>query len=273
MNAITFKNVSKQFSKTTYKAVDSVSFEIEEGEMITILGSSGCGKTTLLKMVNRLYDPDEGDIILFGENIRDVDPVVVRRRIGYVIQQSGLFPHMTIEENISTVPKMLKWDKQKQQKRCRELMALVGLEYEEFHKRYPHALSGGQQQRIGLARALAVNPKIMLMDEPLLARALAVNPKIMLMDEPFGAIDAINRLNLQDELKKIHQETNKTILFVTHDINEAFKLGNRVMIMNEGKICRFDTPKNIIREPGDAFTRSLVQSAIDQEGFWREYRD
>ncbi|MDD3361216.1 MAG: ABC transporter ATP-binding protein [Hespellia sp.] len=255
MNAITFTNVSKQFPKTNYKAVKSVSFEIEEGELVTILGSSGCGKTTLLKMVNRLYDPDEGDIVLFGENIRDVDPVVVRRRIGYVIQQSGLFPHMTIEDNISTVPKLLKWDRKKQQERCRNLMELVGLDYEKFHKRYPHELSGGQQQRVGLARALAVNPKIML------------------MDEPFGAIDAINRLNLQDELKKIHRETNQTILFVTHDINEAFKLGNRVMIMNEGKICRFDTPQNVIRQPGDAFTQSLVQSAMDQEKFWREYRD
>ena len=260
--AITFSNVSKRFKDTNhrkeeqgFKAVDQISFEVQEGELITILGSSGCGKTTLLKMVNRLYDPDEGDIILFGENSKEVDPVTVRRRIGYVIQQSGLFPHMTIEENIATVPKLLKWDKQKLTTRCKELMELVGLSYDQYAHRYPHELSGGQQQRIGLARALAVNPKIML------------------MDEPFGAIDAINRLNLQEELKRIHQETGKTILFVTHDINEAFKLGDRVMIMNEGKICRFDTPKNIVHDPQDAFTKSLVASALSEEAFWREYRE
>ena len=162
--AIEFQNVRKQFDYAKDNAVDHVSFIINEGEFITILGSSGCGKTTLLKLVNRLYEPDEGKIILFGENIKEVDVIQVRRRIGYVIQQVGLFPHMTIAENIATVPKLLKWDREKIEARVDELLNLVGLPPKEFKKRYPNQLSGGQQQRIGLARALAVDPKIMLLD-------------------------------------------------------------------------------------------------------------
>ena len=251
--AIEFRDVTKTFKGASYSAVDHVSLTVNEGEFITILGSSGCGKTTLLKMVNRLYEPDSGSIILFGEDISTVDVVKVRRRIGYVIQQIGLFPHYTVADNIATVPKLLGWDKEKIAARVDELLTLVGLAPKEFRDRYPAQLSGGQQQRIGLARALAVDPKIML------------------MDEPFGAIDSITREKLQDELRSLHREMGKTILFVTHDIEEAFKLGDRVIIMNEGKILQFDTPEAIIRQPADPFVQSLVDSARAKEAFWREY--
>ncbi len=251
--AIEFKNVSKTFKGSGYPAVNDVSLTVNEGEFVTILGSSGCGKTTLLKMVNRLYEPDTGSIILFGEDISTVDVVKVRRRIGYVIQQIGLFPHYTVGDNIATVPKLLKWDKAKINARVDELLNLVGLEPKEFRDRYPAQLSGGQQQRVGLARALAVDPKIML------------------MDEPFGAVDSITREKLQDELVRLHKETGKTFLFVTHDIEEAFKLGDRVLIMNDGTIRQFDTPEAIIRHPADPFVASLVNSAKAKEAFWREY--
>ncbi len=248
--AIEFKNVCKKFDNASYNAVDHVNLTIEEGEFITILGSSGCGKTTLLKMINRLYDPNQGKIMLFNENIATVDAVKLRRRIGYVIQQVGLFPHLTIADNIAAVPKLLKWSKEKIDERVDELLSLVGLDAQEFKKRYPSQLSGGQQQRIGLARALAIDPKIML------------------LDEPFGAIDAINRMNLQDELLRIHGGLKKTFLFVTHDINEAFKLGTRVIIMNNGRICQFDTPRNVAENPADAFVSSLITSSRKQERFW-----
>ena len=251
--AIELRDVTKTFKGASYSAVDHVSLTVNEGEFITILGSSGCGKTTLLKMINRLYEPDSGSIILFGEDISTVDVVKVRRRIGYVIQQIGLFPHYTVSENIATVPKLLGWEKEKIASRVDELLDLVGLEPKEFRDRYPAQLSGGQQQRIGLARALAIDPKIML------------------MDEPFGAIDSITREKLQDELLTLHREMGKTILFVTHDIEEAFKLGDRVIIMNEGKILQFDTPEAIIRQPADPFVQSLVDSAKAKETFWREY--
>ncbi|EHJ00930.1 Polyamine-transporting ATPase [Clostridium sp. DL-VIII] len=247
--AIEFKNVNKKFKGSAYSAVDDVSLTIEHGEFITILGSSGCGKTTLLKMINRLYDPARGSIEFFGEDISKKDPVEFRRKIGYVIQQVGLFPHMTIAGNIATVPKILKWSKEKIDDRVDELLKLVGLEPNEFKNRYPSQLSGGQQQRVGLARALAVNPDVML------------------LDEPFGAIDAINRINLQDELLKIYNTSKKTYLFVTHDINEAFKLGTRVLIMDKGKIQQFDTPRNIVRNPANDFVRSLINSAKGQEIF------
>ena len=251
--AIEFRDVTKTFKGASCSAVDHVSLTVNEGEFVTILGSSGCGKTTLLKMINRLYEPDRGSIILFGEDISTVDVVKVRRRIGYVIQQIGLFPHYTVGENIATVPRLLGWSKEKIAARVDELLNLVGLEPKEFRDRYPAQLSGGQQQRIGLARALAVDPKIML------------------MDEPFGAIDSITREKLQDELLTLHREMGKTILFATHDIEEAFKLGDRVIIMNEGKILRFDTPEAIIRQPADPFVQSLVDSAKAKEAFWREY--
>ncbi|MCL2565221.1 MAG: ABC transporter ATP-binding protein [Defluviitaleaceae bacterium] len=248
--AIEYQHVYKRFNGANYNAVNDVDLSINEGEFITILGSSGSGKTTLLKMTNRLYDPDSGNVILFGENIRNVDAVKVRRRIGYAIQQVGLLPHMTIAQNIAIVPNLLKWDKQRIDNRVRELTALVGLDCEEFLKRYPAQLSGGQQQRVGLARALAADPKIML------------------LDEPFGAIDAINRLNLQDELKRIHGGLKKTFLFVTHDINEALKLGTKVIVMNEGQVCQFDTPENIVNKPVGGFVESLIRSYREQEKIW-----
>ena len=251
--AIEFHNVTKTFPGAGYSAVDHVSLTVNEGEFITILGSSGCGKTTLLKMINRLYEPDSGSIVLFGEDISTVDVVKVRRRIGYVIQQIGLFPHYTVGENIATVPKLLKWDKERIDRRVDELLELVGLTPEEFRGRYPDQLSGGQQQRVGLARALAIDPKIML------------------MDEPFGAIDSITRDKLQDELLALHKGVGKTFLFVTHDIEEAFKLGDRVIMMNEGKILQFDTPEQTIRHPADAFVQSLVNSAKAKEQFWERY--
>ena len=252
MTAIEYRDLTKRFEGSSRDSVDHVNATVEEGEMITILGSSGCGKTTLLKMTNRLYEPTQGQVILFGEDISTVDPVVVRRRMGYVIQQVGLFPHMTIEENIGVIPGLLKWDKEKIRTTVTDLLILVGLDPDEYRSRYPAQLSGGQQQRIGLARALVTDPKIML------------------LDEPFGAIDAITRLNLQNELLRIHEGTKKTFLLVTHDINEAFKLGNRVMIMNDGKLLQFASPKEIIRNPADEFVRTLIDSARDQEEFWKE---
>lgn len=253
--AIVFDAVSKRFNRTGPPAVDNVSLSMDEGEFITILGSSGCGKTTLLKMVNRLHEPDSGTIHLFGENTRDVDVIKVRRRIGYVIQQVGLFPHMTVAQNIATVPELLQWDRRRIQGRVDELLSLMGLEPEEFKARYPGQLSGGQQQRVGLARALAVDPKIML------------------LDEPFGAIDAITRGNLQDEVLRLHGGLKKTFLLVTHDIAEAFKLGNRVVVMNKGRVCQFDTPARIIKHPADDFVASLVNSARQQDRVWEGFAD
>lgn len=244
--AAEFIHINKQFKGSNYKALDEVNLSIREGELVTILGTSGCGKTTLLKLVNRIYEPDSGEIRLFGQNIQEMDPVKLRRSIGYVIQQVGLFPHMTIYHNIATVPKILGWEKEKILKREEELFRLVNLDYKEFKDRYPSQLSGGQQQRIGLARALAADPSLML------------------LDEPFGAIDAINREKLQDELLRIHEASQKTFLFVTHDINEAFKLGTRVLIMDKGQVKQFDTPEAIIKNPADEFVESLIRSASKQ---------
>ncbi len=254
MIAIRYQDIVKKYKGNGMLSVNHVTADIEEGEFITILGSSGCGKTTLLKMTNRLIDPTSGQIHLFGEDISTVDPVVVRRRMGYVIQQIGLFPHMTVEENITVIPKTLKWDKERMYDRVTELLEMVELDPKEYRNRYPSQLSGGQQQRVGLARALVTDPKIML------------------LDEPFGAIDAITRLNLQNELKKLHEGTKKTFLLVTHDINEAFKLGNRVMIMNEGQLLQFDTPENIVRNPADPFVETLIESAKEQEKIWEGIR-
>jgi osmoprotectant transport system ATP-binding protein len=243
MAALIFDDVVKRFPNAGYNAVNHVSISIEEGEFITIVGTSGCGKTTLLKMVNRLYEPDQGMIQLFGEDIKTKDPVTLRHGIGYVIQQIGLFPHMTVFENIAVVPRILKWDKPRIARRVTELLTLVNLDPAEFTGRHPAELSGGQQQRIGLARALAADPAVML------------------LDEPFGAIDAINRTNLQNELLQIHRKLNRTYLFVTHDITEAFKLGSRVLIMHQGDIQQFDTAKNIIKKPANDFVQNLILSS------------
>lgn len=250
--AIEFRQVSKKFKGAGKPAVSDVSLTIREGEFITILGSSGCGKTTLLKMVNRLYEPDSGEILLFGKPIAKENPMELRRKIGYVIQQVGLFPHMTVAENVSIVPKMLKWEQVKIKARVEALLTMAGLDPEQYGKRYPRQLSGGQQQRVGLARALAADPKILL------------------LDEPFGALDAITRTVLQDELLKVHQEMPKTFLLVTHDINEALKLGNRILVMNEGKVCQFGTPREIVQHPEDPFVETLIRSAREQERLWEE---
>lgn len=241
--AIELTNVTKRFHGAGTNAVDNLSFTVEAGEFITIVGTSGCGKTTLLKMVNRIIEPDSGEIRLFGENIMDKDPVQLRRGIGYVIQQVGLFPHMTVRNNIAVLPKLLRWKKARIDERVDELLRLVNLEPAEFRGRYPAQLSGGQQQRVGLARALAADPSVML------------------LDEPFGAIDAINRQSLQNELLKIHRQDRKTYLFVTHDIGEAFKLGSRVLVMDGGSVQQFDTPANIVRNPANGFVQSLLDSA------------
>lgn len=253
-HAIEFQNVTKTFRGASHNAVDHVSFTIEEGEFITILGSSGCGKTTLMKMVNRLYEPDSGTITLFGKDSSTLDAVPLRRSIGYVVQQIGLFPHLTVGGNIAMVPSLLKWEKSKTEARVDELLAMVGLSPDEFKHRYPAQLSGGQQQRVGLARALAVDPKIML------------------LDEPFGAIDSITRTRLQDELLALHKGMGKTFLFVTHDIEEAFKMGTRVMIMNEGKLLQFGAPKDTILRPAEGFVKSLVESARAKEAFWEKFK-
>ena len=253
--AIEFKQVTKTYPKTTGHAVNDVSAQIYNGEFITILGSSGSGKTTLLKMVNRLIDPTSGTIEVLGNDIQQQDPVLLRRNIGYVIQQIGLFPHMTIKENIAVVMRLHKWDTQSINQRVDELLSLVNLNPEEYRHRYPSQLSGGQQQRVGLARALASNPSIML------------------LDEPFGALDAITRISLQEELILIHQQSQKTFLFVTHDINEAFRLGTRVIIMDEGRIQQFDTPHNIIKKPANEFVEKLITVTKQQHEVWDIDRD
>jgi osmoprotectant transport system ATP-binding protein len=254
MSAVSFKNVIKKFPASSCNAVNNVTLEIEKGEFITVVGTSGCGKTTLLKMINRLVECDSGELYINDENIKNKDPVYLRRGIGYVIQQSGLFPHMTVFENIEIIPKLLKWDKKRIAKRVEELLTLVNLDYAEFYKRRPAELSGGQQQRVGLARALAVDPDVML------------------LDEPFGAIDAINRTNLQNELLRIHRgmensAQRRTYIFVTHDINEALKLGTRILVMNKGDVIQFDTPDNILKNPVDGFVRELIFSQ-DAQGVY-----
>ncbi|WP_349772366.1 ABC transporter ATP-binding protein [Lederbergia citrisecunda] len=241
-NAIVFEDVTKQFPNAPKPSVNSTNLTIEEGSFVTILGASGCGKTTLLKMVNRIYDMTSGRILVHGQDITKMPVTELRRNIGYVIQQIGLFPHMTIAENIATVPKELGWESKKIEERIDFLLELVQLPPKDYRNRYPRQLSGGQQQRIGLARALAGNPSIML------------------MDEPFGAIDAITRSTLQDEMIRIQRKLNKTILFVTHDIDEALKLGDKIVIMNEGVIQQFDTPLNIITNPANSFVSQLVHS-------------
>lgn len=239
--AIEFKNVSKRFQNATHPALDEINLTIEEGEFVTIVGTSGCGKTTLIKHINRLVEADSGKIEIFGQDIYSLEVTELRKKIGYVIQQIGLFPHMTIAKNIATVPRMLGWDDDRIEKRVKELMDLVNLDAEELLDRYPSQLSGGQQQRIGLARALAADPQVML------------------LDEPFGAVDAINRNILQNELLNIHKKNKKTVLFVTHDINEAFKLGNRIILMDKGKIQQFGTPDEILHSPENEFVKSFIQ--------------
>ncbi len=241
-HSVVFDQVTKRFPKAKKPSVNEVSLQIEQGSFVAIVGASGCGKTTLLKLVNRIYEPTSGRIFVEGEDIATVPVTKLRRKIGYVIQQVGLFPHMTVEENIATVPRILGWNEKQIDERIVDLLELVHLPPQDFRKRYPRQLSGGQQQRVGLARAMAGNPAIML------------------MDEPFGAIDAITRASLQDELLHIQKKLHKTILFVTHDIEEALKLGDKIVIMNNGEIQQYDTPFHIITKPANEFVSRLVHA-------------
>ncbi len=217
------------------------SLTVSEGDFVTCLGSSGWGKTTALKMVNGLIEPDAGEILINGENIRSKDQTQLRRNIGYAIQGSVLFPHMTVEQNISYVPNLLnKRDKARTKAAVSKWMGIVGLD-EELKERYPAELSGGQQQRVGIARALAASPEILL------------------MDEPFGAVDEITRAQLQSELRQIYERTRITVLFVTHDIGEALKLGTKVLVMDQGEIQQYGTPEELLRHPATPFVERLVE--------------
>lgn len=240
MSAIRFEDVFLKFPGVSHPAVNGCTCEIEAGQLVVILGPSGCGKTTLLKMVNRLYEPTSGRIYLDGTDIRKIQVTQLRRQMGYVIQQSGLFPHMTVAENIAVVPKLLGWSRVQYQARVDELLMLVELSPQEYRDRYPAQLSGGQQQRVGLARALAGDPKVML------------------MDEPFGAIDAITRQTLQDEILRLQRQLKKTILFVSHDVEEALRLADKIMILQKGQIVQFDTPLNILTRPANPFIYELM---------------
>ena len=233
-----FEHVSKGY-KGGKRAVNDITLEFEKGEFICFIGPSGRGKTTTMKMINRLIEPTEGSIYINGENIMDRDPVQLRREIGYVIQQIGLFPHMTIQENISLVLKLLKWPEEKRRARALELLELVDLT-PDYLEKFPHELSGGQQQRIGVLRALAADQSLIL------------------MDEPFGALDPITRDSLQEEFKRLQKKLNKTIVFVTHDMDEALKLADRIVIMRDGQLVQCDTPDEILRNPADEFVEEFI---------------
>jgi osmoprotectant transport system ATP-binding protein len=238
---IKFRGVSKTYAGSDRPVVNDLSFEILEGEICVLVGPSGCGKTTTMRMVNRLIEPTEGDILIDGEPNTAMSGTQLRRKIGYAIQQIGLFPHRTIAENIATVPSLLNWDKRRIKARVDELLELVGLDPDDYRGRYPAELSGGQQQRVGVARAMAADPPIML------------------MDEPFGAVDPITRERLQDEFLNIQQDIRKTIVFVTHDIDEAIKMGDKIAILKQGGfLVQYDTPENILSNPNSEFVASFV---------------
>ncbi|MDQ4100056.1 MAG: ABC transporter ATP-binding protein [Chloroflexota bacterium] len=239
-SAVRLEGVSKRYPGTSRPAVDNVSLHIAPGEFVALLGPSGCGKTTLLKMINRLYEPTAGKIWIDDIEVHDLKAPQLRRRIGYVIQQTGLFPHLRIRDNVAVVPELLKWDKRRIRSRVDELLQLVGLPPEDYARRYPAQLSGGEQQRVGLARALAAEPTTML------------------MDEPFGALDAITRGRLQEELARIHRQFRQTILFVTHDIEEAVHLADKIVVMRDGHVVQFDTPLQVVTAPADDFVADLV---------------
>jgi len=237
---IRMENVTKRFPGTTFASVDDLTMDVPEGSTVALIGPSGCGKTTTMRMINRLIDPSEGKIFVDGVDVTKGDPVQLRRHIGYVIQNVGLFPHMTIAENIAAVPKLLGWEQSRIATRTEELLRLVGLDPKEMLQRYPRQLSGGQRQRIGVARALAADPPVLL------------------MDEPFGAIDPIARSRLQEEFRQILQRVRKTVVLVTHDLDEAIRLGDRIAIMRAGKIVQYDTPDAILSQPADEFVANFV---------------
>ena len=228
---IEYRNIKKYYGDKPI--IRGVSFTVEKGQFVVIIGPSGCGKTTTVKMLNRLIDASEGEILIDGVSTKDMDLIKLRTSIGYVIQQIGLFPNMTVEENISVVPRIMKWDKEKTLNRVKELLNMVNMPYNEYAGKYPRQLSGGQQQRIGVLRALAVNPPIII------------------MDEPFGALDPITREILQSEVKKIQRELNITVLFITHDMHEAMKMADRILFMDQGKILQDAPPKEMLLHPAN----------------------
>ena len=240
---IRLEQLCKQYPRENQPAVDNLTLEIPEGEIVILVGPSGCGKTTTMKMINRIIEPTSGRIILDGDDVTTADPDQLRRRIGYVIQQIGLFPHMTIAQNIATVPKLLGWDAKRIDARIDELLETVGMAPGTYRNRYPKQLSGGQRQRVGMARALSGDPAVML------------------MDEPFGAIDPITRDRLQNEFLRLQADVRKTIVFVTHDIDEAIKMGDRIAILREGsRIAQYDTPEQILTAPADDFVADFIGS-------------
>jgi osmoprotectant transport system ATP-binding protein len=239
---IRLDQVSKRYdgARSGVAAVNGVSFEVGRGETCVLLGPSGCGKTTTLRMINRLVTPSSGTIYIDGRNTAAVDPVELRRGIGYVIQQIGLFPNMTVAENIGVVPRLLGWPAPRRRERAAELLALLGMAPGEFADRYPGELSGGQAQRVGVARALAVDPPVLL------------------MDEPFAALDPVNREAIQDEFLRMQRTLRKTILFVSHDIDEAVKMADRIAIFNAGSLVQFAAPDRLLAHPADAFVAGFV---------------
>jgi osmoprotectant transport system ATP-binding protein len=238
---IVLKNLTKRYPNQANAAVDSVNMEIPAGEIVVFVGPSGCGKTTTMRMINRLIEPTSGTITIGGEDVTGLDDVQLRRKIGYVIQQIGLIPHLSIAQNVALVPKLLKWDKKRVTERVDEMLTVVGLDPKQYRSRYPRQLSGGQQQRVGVARALAADPPIML------------------MDEPFGAVDPITRSRLQDEFLSLQQSLRKTIVFVTHDFDEALKIGDRIAVLREGShIAQYDTPEAILANPADDFVEGFI---------------
>lgn len=237
---IKFEKVTKLYPNSKVASVKDLDLDIEKGEICVIVGTSGSGKTTTMKMINRLIEPTSGKIYVNGEDISKINPIKLRLNIGYVIQGTGLFPHMTIEENIAVVPNEKGWDKERINKRIDELLELVELDPKIYRKKYPKHLSGGQRQRVGVARALAADPPIML------------------MDEPFGALDPITRRKIQDEFLHIQEKICKTIVFVTHDIDEAIKMGDKIAVMKGGRLVQFGTPEEILSNPADEFVESLI---------------
>jgi osmoprotectant transport system ATP-binding protein len=243
---IEFQGVAKTFTDGQDWAVRDLSFEVAEGELFVLLGESGCGKTTTLKMINRLLDPTAGSIRLDSEDISKHDPVELRRRIGYVIQEVGLFPHMTVAENAGAVLHLLSQPEQQRNDRAREVLELVGLDAGRYAERYPSELSGGQRQRVGVARALAARPRVML------------------LDEPFGALDPITRNALQMEFRRLHKELHLTAVMVTHDIHEALLLADRIAIFKDGTIVALGTPQSLLKSPGDSYAEALLATQREQ---------
>jgi len=243
---IRFEHVSKSYGDSLI--LNDLSFEIKAGELTVLIGPSGCGKTTTLKTINRLIEPDSGKIFIDGQDISKTDKVSLRRSIGYVIQQIGLFPNMTVEKNICVVPKLLQYDKDKCNEIVHEMLELVDMPYEDYAHKYPSELSGGQQQRIGVLRALAASPPIVL------------------MDEPFGALDPMTRTLLQDEVVRLQRKFKKTIVFVTHDMDEAFNMSDKIIFMNKGNIIQIATPEEMLANPADNLIRNFMGShSIDRE--------